>query len=161
MVDRKRPPTLAMQRPAIRIGNVEEAHSITELTAKIEPPRANVRVRDILSGKGPATRDATDAVAKIIETIKPCSVGEMGSKASLNCGMTVTGPIDPVGSVTPCYQDVQIKSVKLMPVSNPNRKPPVICEYKSYATGRIITNSREQSTPSILSKAYGASAYSI
>jgi|SRR5882762_1865966 len=100
IVDRKRPsPTPAMQRPTISIGNAKEAHSITEPIAKIKPPRANVRVRDILSDKGPATRDARDAVIKIAETIKPCSVGEMGSNAFLNCGMTVTGPIDPVVSM--------------------------------------------------------------
>jgi hypothetical protein len=93
-----------MQRPTISIGNPKETHSITEPMAKIKPPSANVRVRDILSDSGPATRDAMDAVIKIEDTINPCKVGEMGSKVSLNCGITVTGPMDPVGSLVHCYQ---------------------------------------------------------
>ena len=78
MVGRKRPsPTPAMQRPTIKVGNVEETHLITEPTAKMKPPRANVEVRDNLSDKGPAIRDAADAVAKIMETIKPWRNGEL------------------------------------------------------------------------------------
>lgn len=112
-----------MQRPTISIGNTKEAHSTIEPMAKIKPPRANVRVRDILSDRGPATRDAMDAVIKIAETINPCNVGEIGSNASLNCGITVTGPMDPVGSAC-VINNLHGRSVEHLPVSNPNMKPP-------------------------------------
>src|ERR1700691_4782976 len=141
-----------MQRPVISMGNLKEAHSITEPMANINPPRANVRVRDILSDRGPAARDARDAVIKIAETIKPCSIGEMGSKVSLNCGMTVTGPMDPVVSAIQCYSRCAHKLIEYLPVSNPNMKPPIlICEPRcnSCATGSAITKCCEHCTPNV------------
>lgn len=84
-MERKNPsPIPAMHRPIISIVNVKDAHSIMEPMPKIKPPRANVRVRDILSDKGPATRDAIDAVMSIEEAMKPCISGEIGWKAPLN-----------------------------------------------------------------------------
>ena len=59
------------------------------------PPSAKVRVREMRSERGPANIEEIDAVMRMDETMRPCSVGEMGSNFALNCGMTVTGPMDP------------------------------------------------------------------
>ena len=62
---------------------------------KTAPPSAKVRVREMRSERGPANIEEIDAVMRMDETMRPCSVGEMGSNFALNCGMTVTGPMDP------------------------------------------------------------------
>lgn len=97
IVERKSPsPTPAIQRPMRSIGIEEAAHSRTDPSAKIMPPRAKVRVRDILSDRGPATKEDRDAVIRMEDTIKPCNVGEIGSNLFSNSGMTVMGPIEPI-----------------------------------------------------------------
>lgn len=68
---------------------------MAEPAAKTAPPIASVYVREIRSDKGPANSDARDAGMRIEETMSPCRVGEMGSKRSLNWGMTVIGPMEP------------------------------------------------------------------
>lgn len=103
-------PTPAIHRPTNNCGNALAEHAIALPTANTAAPSEIVLVREILSDKGPDATEAREAVMRIEDTMRPCTVGEMplstsGANWAWKVCMVVTGP--------------------MLPVSKPKRNPPM------------------------------------